>query len=86
MDRPKDFDKWWPCACVRRNRKGQITGIKMHPPKTLTCRVCGCSQRPSHKPNNGVTGAGGVPFSLWLGIPNRKVVNGECQRAVQEDV
>ena len=42
-EKPANFDKWWPCACTR-HRKGVLTGIKMHPPTTKVCRVCGCSK------------------------------------------
>lgn len=30
----------WPCACVKRNRAGKMTHLKMHPFEHLRCRIC----------------------------------------------
>lgn len=38
---------WWVCACVKGGsvkRWKPSTHIKMHPPTTKTCRVCGCTK------------------------------------------
>lgn len=37
---PNDKDNWWPCACVRRDRKGNMKDIKLHHPDTTKCDVC----------------------------------------------
>lgn len=35
---------YWPCACVKRNRTGKMTHIKLLPPEKERCRVCGCTK------------------------------------------
>lgn len=34
-------DRYWPCACVKRNRKGLMTAIKCHHPSVAKCGKCG---------------------------------------------
>ncbi len=36
-----DTSKWWACACVKRDRKGKMSHIKLHPPTTRKCKTCG---------------------------------------------
>lgn len=36
----------WPCACVRRDRAGNLKAIKMHPPSVNKCRRCGATRPP----------------------------------------
>jgi hypothetical protein len=38
---PNDY---WPCACIKRNRKGELTHIKAHPPSRKKCRKCGATK------------------------------------------
>lgn len=35
---------YWPCACVNRDRKGNLSGIKLHHKSVHHCRVCGIGQ------------------------------------------
>lgn len=37
-------DDYWPCACVRHDKNGNLSQIKAHPPTTRVCRVCKCKQ------------------------------------------
>ena len=38
---------YWPCACVLRDRAGNMTHIKLHHPSRTRCSVCGCKQPPN---------------------------------------
>lgn len=38
---------YWPCACVKRNRDGLMTHIKLLPPTERKCRVCGAIRPPN---------------------------------------
>lgn len=38
-------DDWWPCACVKRTRKGRMSHIKLHHPSAKKCRACGCTKK-----------------------------------------
>ena len=31
---------YWPCCCVKRDRKGNLAKIKLNPPARKRCRVC----------------------------------------------
>ncbi len=31
---------YWPCACVRRDKDGNLSRIKMNPPHRRVCSVC----------------------------------------------
>ena len=33
---------YWPCACVKRDRRGVMTHIKLLPPNIRKCNVCKC--------------------------------------------
>jgi hypothetical protein len=35
-------DDYWPCACVRRDRAGNLRKIKLNSPQTARCPVCKC--------------------------------------------
>jgi hypothetical protein len=35
---------YWPCACVRRDRQGNMRAIKFHAPKVRRCAVCKCER------------------------------------------
>jgi hypothetical protein len=37
----------WPCACLKRNRKRQMTHIKLNHPSLKKCRQCGCTKTES---------------------------------------
>lgn len=42
-----NLDDWWPCACVKggnAKRGKPSTHIKLHPPTTQECRVCGVTK------------------------------------------
>ncbi len=39
----------WPCACVKRNRRGLMTHIKLNHPTLRRCRKCGCTREQSEK-------------------------------------
>ena len=42
----KDFDDkadWWPCACVKRDKAGNMKAIKLNHPDLKRCLVCKCS-------------------------------------------
>ena len=39
----------WACACVKRDRKGQLKSIKLHTVAVKSCPVCGCKQIPRFK-------------------------------------
>ena len=41
---PVTLDRQWACACVRRDRRGKIKAIKLHPMTTKSCKVCGSKQ------------------------------------------
>ena len=34
----------WPCACVKRDRKGNMTHIKLHSEKSRSCKKCGAKR------------------------------------------
>lgn len=34
----------WACACIKRDRKGNLKAIKLHPLATKRCEVCGAVQ------------------------------------------
>lgn len=38
--RPAPKSEYWPCACVRRDRAGNLKAIKLNHPAVLACRVC----------------------------------------------
>lgn len=40
-ERPADFDKWWPCCCVKRDKAKKLTHIKMNAPALKKCSTCG---------------------------------------------
>jgi len=40
---------YWPCACVKRDRKRHMTHIKAHHPSVQKCRVCGCTKEQHDK-------------------------------------
>ncbi len=44
-----DRKDWWACSCVKRNRKGELTHIKLHPPDAPKCRRCGSRGTPVGK-------------------------------------
>lgn len=47
MKEPKKIpDGYWPCACVKRDRKGNMTHIKMHPPTAKKCKTCDATRPP----------------------------------------
>lgn len=35
---------YWVCACVRRDKRGNMTAIKMNPPMSKRCRACGTTK------------------------------------------
>lgn len=37
MNLPKGY---WPCACVKRDKKGNLSKIKFNPPSRKRCSVC----------------------------------------------
>ena len=37
----KQVEKMWVCACVKRDRKGQMTHLKVHDRSVVKCRQCG---------------------------------------------
>lgn len=39
----------WPCACVKRNRKGQMTHIKLNHPSLKRCSRCKCTKEDSDR-------------------------------------
>jgi hypothetical protein len=39
--KPTDTSKYWPCACVKRDRDGNWTHIKLNHPSLKRCKVCG---------------------------------------------
>lgn len=49
---PPDY---WPCACVKRDRQGNLKALKMNPPMKKYCRACGCVRPPKN------TNTGGTP-------------------------
>ena len=38
---PEEVERMWPCACVKRDRRGNMTAIKLHSPFVKKCRACG---------------------------------------------
>lgn len=36
----KTTEKRWPCACVKRDKAGNLTHIKTHVMTRKRCRVC----------------------------------------------
>jgi hypothetical protein len=36
--------KGWPCACVKRDRKGRMTHIRLNAPEVERCRRCGATR------------------------------------------
>jgi hypothetical protein len=38
--------EWWICACVKRNRKGDMTHIRNNSFEVLACRSCGTKRPP----------------------------------------
>lgn len=38
---PPDY---WPCACVKRDKAGNLTHFGMQPPTVKRCRRCGAKQ------------------------------------------
>ncbi len=34
----------WPCACVRRDAKGNLTHVKVHAVTVPSCRRCGATR------------------------------------------
>ena len=62
MKQKPKIDDMWPCACVKRDRKGVMKAIKMHTATTSKCRVCGCTKDQSDAIGNSniaVSGGGG---------------------------
>ena len=55
MKRPKLVEvvdlreKGWPCACVKRNRKREMTHIKLNHPSLKKCGRCGCTKDESDR-------------------------------------
>lgn len=43
----KNKDDHWPCACVKRDGKGNLTHIKMNDPSVKKCSVCKCKKPPA---------------------------------------
>jgi hypothetical protein len=43
MDIPPGY---WVCACVRRDRAGNLSQIKFNPTRVKRCRKCGCERPP----------------------------------------
>ena len=46
----RDDFGWWVCACVKGGsvkKRRPSTHIKMHPPTTNRCRVCGVTRQQS---------------------------------------
>jgi hypothetical protein len=39
-----DQPKRWVCACVKRDKAGNIAAIKMHHPARQKCRQCGATR------------------------------------------
>ena len=35
---------WWVCACVKRDRTGRLTHLKMNAPTVTVCRKCRCTK------------------------------------------
>jgi capsid portal protein len=41
---PAKKDDYWPCACVKRDRNGNMKAIKLNHPQVTQCRVCKCTK------------------------------------------
>lgn len=39
----------WPCACVKRERGGRMSHIKLHHPDIRECKKCGCTKDDSER-------------------------------------
>ena len=37
---------YWPCGCAKRDKGGNLTHIKYHPPTVKKCRACGATRPP----------------------------------------
>jgi hypothetical protein len=35
---------YWPCACVKRDKAGNMSHIKLHHKSKSECRVCGATR------------------------------------------
>jgi hypothetical protein len=44
--KPVSKDDYWACACVKRDRRGNMKAIKLHHPAQEKCRTCGCTKPP----------------------------------------
>ena len=40
-------DGYWPCACVKRNRAGNMTHIKLNHPLLKSCAKCKAKRPPA---------------------------------------
>lgn len=38
---------YWPCACVKRDKAGTMSHIKLNPPRCRVCRTCKCKKPPA---------------------------------------
>jgi hypothetical protein len=45
-------DGWWPCACVKRNRRGQMTHFAAHPPTQKRCSRCSMTREGDYEPTD----------------------------------
>lgn len=45
------YDLYWPCACVKRDRKGRMTALKVNSHNVSRCRVCGAKRDLPNTPN-----------------------------------
>ena len=48
MSEPTDHGDYWPCACTKRDKAGNLTHVKMHYKTVKRCRVCKCERPPKH--------------------------------------
>ena len=48
---PQEADKlgYWVCACVKRDRQGNLAAVKMNHPSIKRCRKCGAVPPPKEK-------------------------------------
>lgn len=40
VDDIRNASDYWPCACVRRDRRGRLTHVKLQPDSVAECRSC----------------------------------------------
>lgn len=84
---------YWLCACVKRNRSGVMTHLKMNHPSVEHCEVCNTTQAESKRIEQEVKGAPcdesagvpethyGMPFQRW-----NELTFGSATRMTPEEV